>query len=67
MPELASGTIKALIYNSQAVTPITKEMQAIAQRSKVPVVGVTETLPLGKNYQQWMLDELQALEKALGS
>jgi zinc/manganese transport system substrate-binding protein len=32
----------------------------------VPVVPVTETLPAGMHFQDWMLSELAALDKALG-
>jgi zinc/manganese transport system substrate-binding protein len=64
--QLASRTIKALIYNVQAVTPITAAMQAEAKQNGVPVIGVSETEPPGKTYQQWMLDELAAVQRALG-
>ena len=64
--QLASGAIKALIYNSQAVTPLTRQMQSTARQHNVPTVGVSETEPPGKTYQQWMLDQLDSLEQALG-
>lgn len=64
--QLASGTIKALIYNRQTVTPITTQMQDLAARNRVPAVPVSETEPAGKTYQQWMLDELTAVQHALG-
>ncbi len=64
--QLASHTIKALIYNSQTVTPITTDMQSVAKQNGVPVVGISETEPPGKTYQQWMLDQLTQLEQALG-
>jgi zinc/manganese transport system substrate-binding protein len=63
--ELASHAIKALIYNSQAVTPITTQMQDDAKQNHVPVVPVSETEPTGKTYQQWMLGELTTLQQAL--
>jgi zinc/manganese transport system substrate-binding protein len=31
----------------------------------VPVVAVTETQPAGVSYQQWILNELDALDRAL--
>ncbi len=37
----------------------------LAHASNVPVVGVTETAPPGLSYQDWMLSELDATEKAL--
>jgi zinc/manganese transport system substrate-binding protein len=36
-----------------------------ANSAHVPVVGVTETVPDGIGYADWMLGQLDALEKAL--
>ncbi|HEX6513424.1 MAG TPA: zinc ABC transporter substrate-binding protein [Chloroflexota bacterium] len=63
--QLTSRAIKALIYNAQTVTPITTQMQNTAKQNQVPVVGVTETEPPGKTFQQWQMDQLQELQKAL--
>jgi zinc/manganese transport system substrate-binding protein len=57
--------IKVLIYNEQTVTPITTNLENAAQQQHIPIVPVTETMPSGKNYQQWMLDQLENLESAL--
>jgi zinc/manganese transport system substrate-binding protein len=35
-------------------------------RSGVPVVGVSETAPPGKSFQEWQMATLMDLEKALG-
>jgi zinc/manganese transport system substrate-binding protein len=59
--------IKVLIYNIQTVTPLTTNLQDEAKKANIPIVAVTETMPAGKTYQQWMLDQLNALELALGS
>jgi len=64
--QLTSRAIKVLIYNSQAVTPITTDMQNTARQNGVAVVGISETEPAGKTFQQWQLEQLQALDKALG-
>jgi zinc/manganese transport system substrate-binding protein len=37
----------------------------LAHKSKIPVVGVTETAPPGLSYQDWMLMQLNDTEKAL--
>jgi zinc/manganese transport system substrate-binding protein len=37
----------------------------IARAAKVPVVAVTETQPAGVAFHDWMLSELDALDKAL--
>jgi zinc/manganese transport system substrate-binding protein len=37
----------------------------LARKAKIPVVGVTETTPPGLTYQNWMLTQLNDVEKAL--
>jgi zinc/manganese transport system substrate-binding protein len=66
--DLVSGhKIQALLYNSQAVTAVTKRLRALAARSGVPVVPVTETLPPDEpDVQTWQRHQAQALLKALG-
>ncbi|AOJ01117.1 MULTISPECIES: metal ABC transporter solute-binding protein, Zn/Mn family [Burkholderia] len=64
--DLRKRQVRVLIYNSQAVEPMTKRMLTIAQDARVPTVSVTETQPAGKTFQQWMLAQLDALAAALG-
>jgi zinc/manganese transport system substrate-binding protein len=60
--------IKALLYNAQAVSAVTKRVLASARRAGVPIVAVTETLPRSEpTYQSWQLDQARALLRALGS
>jgi zinc/manganese transport system substrate-binding protein len=63
--QLRMHQAKVLLYNVQTVTPITTKMQQRAKQFGIPVVGVSETEPRGKNYQQWMLSQLDSLESAL--
>ena len=58
--------IKVLLYNNQAVSPITKRVNAAAKAAGVPVVGVAETLPAGLTFQAWQLEQVRALLQALG-
>jgi zinc/manganese transport system substrate-binding protein len=58
--------VDALLYNAQAVTPVTKRLRALAATSGVPVVPVTETLPAGLTFQRWQDDQARALLAALG-
>jgi zinc/manganese transport system substrate-binding protein len=58
--------VKVLIYNMQTVTPVTTNLQDAAKINAIPIVPVSETMPEGKTYQGWMLDQLNALQKALG-
>lgn len=63
--DLRTKQVKVLIYNSQAADASTRRMLKIARDAGVPTIHVTETEPAGNTYQQWMLDQLNALEKAL--
>jgi len=58
--------VKVLIYNEQTVTPSTTKLENDARTQNIPIVPVTETMPPSKTYQAWMLDQLNALEQALG-
>ena len=67
MQQLITGHhIDVLLYNVQTVTPVTTQIRALAQKSGIPVVGVSETMPRGAaNYQQWQESQLTALRRAL--
>ncbi len=66
MSELvAQRRIRVLLYNAQAVSPITARLRAAAQKAGIPVVPVTETLPQHRNFQQWQLAQARALAAAL--
>jgi zinc/manganese transport system substrate-binding protein len=62
---MVRGRIKVLLYNSQAVSPITSRVRAAAARAHIPVVGVTETLPPRRSFQQWQLAQARQLAAAL--
>jgi zinc/manganese transport system substrate-binding protein len=63
---LTGKKVKALLYNSQVTSPLTAGIRALAESNGVPVVGVAETIPPEfKSFQDWMLSQLDALEKAL--
>ncbi|HEY6410994.1 MAG TPA: zinc ABC transporter substrate-binding protein, partial [Ktedonobacteraceae bacterium] len=57
--------VKILIYNVQTVTPITTNLQNAAKNLNIPIVPVSETMPPGKTYQTWMMDQLNILQHAL--
>jgi len=63
--QLRTHQVKVLLYNIQTVTPITTKVQQRARQLGIPVVGVSETEPLGKSYVQWMLAQLDALDASL--
>jgi zinc/manganese transport system substrate-binding protein len=64
--QLTSRTARLLVVNSQAVTPISQQMQALARQNGVPVVPMSETEPPNTTYQQWMAGQLRAVLQALG-
>jgi zinc/manganese transport system substrate-binding protein len=65
--DLRARRVRALIVNTQVSDAATERLAALARKSGVPVVGVTETLPAGRDYQTWMLEELDALDRALSA
>ena len=63
--DLREHKVKVLIYNSQVSEKMTERLRDVAVKAKVPVVGVTETMPANVSFQDWILGELDALDKAL--
>jgi zinc/manganese transport system substrate-binding protein len=61
----AKRQVKALLYNSQAVSPITSRVRSAAVKAGIPVIGVTETLPPHLTFQQWQLGQARELDRAL--
>jgi zinc/manganese transport system substrate-binding protein len=62
---LRGRKVRALLYNSQAVSPLTARMRDAARHAGIPVVAVTETLPRGTSFQHWQLAQARALYEAL--
>ena len=65
--QIKEKRIKVLIYNEQTVSPITTKAQSDAKAAGIPVVGVTETMPIGETYQTWMMRQLDELRMALAA
>ena len=64
--DLATTRVRILFYNSQVSDQAAERAKKIADPHHVAVVGVTETQPAGKRFQDWMMDQLVATEHALG-
>jgi zinc/manganese transport system substrate-binding protein len=64
--DLKQRKVKVLIANTQVSEALSQRLAATAKAAGIPVVGVTETLPPGRHFQDWLLSELDALDKALG-
>ena len=64
---LIGHRVRVLLYNSQTVTPLTRQIHDLAVSSGIPVVGVAETMPPAYGtYRAWQLAQLDAIEQALG-
>ncbi len=63
--DLKDHKVRVLFYNKQASDKIVLHLVEIARAAKVPVVGVTETVPPGMTFQDWMASALSDTEKAL--
>lgn len=60
--------VTAVVNNAQTVTPVTQQVVDNAKKVGLPVVDVTETLPVGAtDYISWMTSEVTALAGALNS
>jgi zinc/manganese transport system substrate-binding protein len=57
--------IVVLLYNKQAISPITRHIRTAAERAGIPVLPITETLPAHLTFQQWQLGQAEELQKAL--
>jgi zinc/manganese transport system substrate-binding protein len=64
---MRSKTVKVLLYNAQVTSPATQQIKALASKSSIPIVGVSETIPQGQpNFQAWQIAQAKAILTALG-
>jgi zinc/manganese transport system substrate-binding protein len=63
--DLKEHKVRVMFYNKQASSKIVQHLVEMAKATKIPVVGVTETVPPDMTFQQWMLSEVTDTEKAL--
>jgi zinc/manganese transport system substrate-binding protein len=63
--DLKTRKVRVVFYNKQASSNIVQHLLDIARASNIPVVGVTETAPPGVSYQDWMLMQLDEVQRAL--
>lgn len=63
---LRDKKVKLLFYNSQVIDPLTKEIKQIALDNNIPIMGVSETLPVQfHTYHEWMMAQLDTLNKIM--
>jgi zinc/manganese transport system substrate-binding protein len=65
--DLRHRRVGLLFYNDQVRNASSDHLIAIARAARVPVVGVSETMPPGTDYPAWMLRELAAVRAALAA
>jgi zinc/manganese transport system substrate-binding protein len=59
---------RILVYNVQAFSVVTTNLEHLAAAADIPVVGVSETLqPESATFEEWQLAQLLALENALNA
>jgi zinc/manganese transport system substrate-binding protein len=64
--QIKNHRVKVLMYNTQTVTSLTEQLQQLARDNGVPIVGISETMPLGaQSFQGWQATQLQTLLDAL--
>ena len=63
--DLRTHAVKVLLYNRQTSGALAERMRRIAEQAGVPVVAISETEPPSMSYQEWMLGQLDALDRAL--
>jgi zinc/manganese transport system substrate-binding protein len=63
--DLRKRKVKVLLYNKQVIGNLTNRLIDVARSANVAVVGITETEPADTSFSDWMLSELDELEKAL--
>lgn len=62
---LGSGRVSLFVYNEQTEGPETQRLLSAAAEHDIPAVGVTETIPDGLSYLEWMAKNIRALEEAI--
>ena len=63
----AQHKARLFAYNQQVTDALTTSIRDNALKAGVPVVGVYETMPVGYDYQRWMLAEVNAIQRAVAS
>jgi zinc/manganese transport system substrate-binding protein len=62
---ITNHSIRVLLYNEQATSPVTAQLQSLARSNGVAVVPVTETMPADQDFESWQLSQVRNLTAAL--
>lgn len=63
--DLRQRKVRILITNSQTAGGITQRVATIAQRARIPLAPISETMPATVDYQSWLMAGLDTLQSAL--
>ncbi|MFC4618332.1 metal ABC transporter solute-binding protein, Zn/Mn family [Camelliibacillus cellulosilyticus] len=61
--DLKNHRVAFFVQNVQVEQPAVTQLADLAQKYHVPIVKVSETMPEGKDYQTWMIDQLKQIER----
>lgn len=64
---LQNKKVHLLIYNKQVYDPVTERIKKMATNNNIPILGVTEMMPIETNYLDWMTSMLNQVDTALRS
>jgi len=62
---VGDGSADLVVYNQQTGGPQTDAVLEAASKSGVPAIGVSETLPQGRDYLEWQTAFLQDVLRAV--
>lgn len=62
---LSGDDVSLFVYNEQTEGPETQQLLTAAAANGIPAVGVTETIPDGLSYLEWMANNIRSLEEVL--
>jgi zinc/manganese transport system substrate-binding protein len=63
---MTNKDVKVLLYNTQTISPVTQNVENLAKKAGIPVIGVSETMPANDStYQEWQAGQIKELEQAL--
>ncbi|WP_077616637.1 metal ABC transporter solute-binding protein, Zn/Mn family [Caenibacillus caldisaponilyticus] len=64
--DLKHRKVAFFVQNVQVENTTIGRLAKLAKAHRVPIVKVSETLPAGKDYKTWMIDQLKQIEKVSG-
>ncbi|KSV57282.1 metal ABC transporter substrate-binding protein [Pediococcus acidilactici] len=63
--DLKQRRVEFIVNNQQTGNKVIDEVLKMAKKHHVPVINVTETMPDGKSYQEWMVSQLNQISKII--